>query len=104
YVPLNPELPEERLAQLLGIIQPVALIVDDAGRSALSARVREACSGPILNSLAELPAFDPEDRPREMGAEDVGYMIFTSGSTGVPKGVLVPNRAVHHLVNMLQEV
>lgn len=31
-------------------------------------------------------------------------MIFTSGSTGVPKGVLVPNRTVHHLVNRLQEV
>jgi D-alanine--poly(phosphoribitol) ligase subunit 1 len=104
YVPLNPQLPEERLAQLVGIIQPVALIVDDAGRKALSARVREACAAPILNSIEELPDFDPLDRPREAGAEDVGYMIFTSGSTGVPKGVLVPNRAVHHLVNMLREV
>src|SRR5208283_2868276 len=103
-VPLNPKLPEERLAQLLGIIQPVAVIVDDTGRQALSARVRSAVSVPILNSLDELPAFEPDDRPRQMGAEDVGYMIFTSGSTGVPKGVLVPNRAVHHLVNMLQDL
>ena len=104
YVPLNPRLPEERLAQLLGIIQPVAVIVDDTGRQALSARVRNAVSAPILNSLDELPAFEPDDRPRQMAAEDVGYMIFTSGSTGIPKGVLVPNRAVHHLVNMLQDL
>ena len=104
YVPLNPQLPEERLAQLLGIIQPVAVVVDDAGRETLSARVREACAAPILSNLEELPPFDPGDRPCEVGAEDVGYMIFTSGSTGVPKGVLVPNRAVHHLVSALQEV
>ena len=31
-------------------------------------------------------------------------MIFTSGSTGVPKGVVVPTRAVFHLVNRLQEL
>jgi amino acid adenylation domain-containing protein len=104
YVPLNPQLPEERLVQLLGIIQPVALIVDDGGKQALSARVRQACSAPILNSLDELPVFDPEDRPREVGAEDAGYMIFTSGSTGIPKGVLVPNRAVDHLVSTLLRV
>ena len=104
YVPLNPELPEERLAQMLGIIQPLALIADAAGRQALSARLREAYSGPILKSLAEVPALDPGDRPLPVDAEGVGYMIFTSGSTGVPKGVLVPNRAVHHLVNMLQDI
>jgi D-alanine--poly(phosphoribitol) ligase subunit 1 len=104
YVPLNPQLPAERLAQLLGIIQPIALIVDDAGRAALSDRVRAACPAPILNSLEDLPPFDPADCPLHVGPEDVGYMIFTSGSTGVPKGVLVPNRAVYHLVHMLQEV
>ena len=31
-------------------------------------------------------------------------MIFTSGSTGVPKGVLVPARAMPHLVNRMQEL
>jgi acyl-coenzyme A synthetase/AMP-(fatty) acid ligase len=31
-------------------------------------------------------------------------MIFTSGSTGVPKGVLVPVRAVAHLVSSLQSI
>src|SRR5580692_1943581 len=31
-------------------------------------------------------------------------MIFTSGSTGVPKGVVVPLRAIHALVAGMQEV
>jgi D-alanine--poly(phosphoribitol) ligase subunit 1 len=104
YVPLNPQLPAERLAQLLRIVQPVALVVDEAGRKALSGAPRDACPSRILSGFDELPVYDPEDRPQPAGAEDTGYMIFTSGSTGVPKGVLVPNRAVHHLVNMLQEV
>lgn len=30
----------------------------------------------------------------EVGPEDVAYMIYTSGSTGVPKGVMIPQRAI----------
>jgi amino acid adenylation domain-containing protein len=104
YVPLNPQLPEERLAQLLRIIQPVAVVVDEAGRKALTGRALEACPARILGGFDELPLHDPQDRPVAVDAEHTGYMIFTSGSTGVPKGVLVPVRAVHHLVNMLQEL
>ena len=104
YVPLNPQLPQERLAQLLRIIQPVALVVDEAGRKALTGCALEASPARILHRFDELPPHEPEDTPRQVGAEDTGYMIFTSGSTGVPKGVLVPARAVSHLVNMLQEL
>ena len=104
YVPLNPQLPEQRLAQLLRIIQPVALVVDEAGRKALSGCALEACPPRILSGFHELPPCDPQDRPRAVDAEHTAYMIFTSGSTGVPKGVLVPTRAVCHLVKMLQEL
>jgi len=104
YVPLNPQLPEDRLIQLLRIIKPVAVVVDESGRKALSRRVHEACPSRILDSFAELPAPDPQDRPCAVEAEDTGYMIFTSGGTGVPKGVLVPARALFHLVKMLQEL
>src|SRR5579859_4999102 len=104
YVPLNPELPEEQLARLLHIVEPVAVIVDDAGRKALSARVREASNARVLTGFHQLPAFDPHDQPRTMQAEDLAYMIFTSGSTGVPKGVMVPARAVFHLITSLQQI
>lgn len=104
YVPLNPKLPEERLAQLIDIIQPVGLVVDASGMKALTGRARSVAPARVLTSFDELPPRVPGDQPREVGAEDTAYMIFTSGSTGVPKGVIVPNRAVAHLVEILQEI
>jgi amino acid adenylation domain-containing protein len=104
YVPLNPKLPEDRLATLLQIIRPVALITDEGGRKALTGRALEAAPAMVLTSFDELPAFDPQDRPRQMEAEDRAYMIFTSGSTGVPKGVVMPLRGIHALVAGMQEV
>jgi len=104
YVPLNPKLPEDRLAKLLEIIQPVALVTDEGGRKALTGQARAAAPARILTSFDDLPAHDPHDRPRQMEAEDAAYMIFTSGSTGVPKGVVMPLRGIHALVTGLQTV
>lgn len=104
YVPLDPHLPIERLGQLLRTIQPVALVADEAGQKTLSSLPSKGRAFPVLTSLKDLPAYDPEKRPRLMQPEGVAYMIFTSGSTGTPKGVIVPVRAVHHLVTRMQEI
>jgi D-alanine--poly(phosphoribitol) ligase subunit 1 len=104
YVPINPKLPAERLAQLLRIIQPVALVVDQQGRDALTDVAFDAAPPRVLSRLADLPPHEPGVRPRFMDAEDTAYVIFTSGSTGVPKGVVIPLRAVDHLVNTMQSI
>ena len=66
--------------------------------------MRQAVAGRILTRFDDLPAHDPGDRPQEMDSEETAYMIFTSGSTGVPKGVLVPVRAVANLLSSLQSI
>lgn len=95
YVPLDPEYPPARLA----------LIVADAG---CRLAVADETAGPVLRDLGldvldveqtlhleadEPPAIAP---PVDAGSQPV-YLMYTSGSTGVPKGVLVPARAVIRL-------
>ncbi|MCM5553309.1 non-ribosomal peptide synthetase [Pleomorphomonas sp. NRK KF1] len=95
YVPLDPEHPPARLA----------LITTDAG---CRLAVVDATSGPVLHELGigvldveetrHLDADEPPDiaRPADAGSQPV-YLMYTSGSTGLPKGVLVPARAVIRL-------
>jgi amino acid adenylation domain-containing protein len=90
YVPLDPALPDERLAAILAEARP-RLVVTTA---ALAGRLPDAevlllddpASGIAGESAA---ALTPLAAPA-----DLAYAIFTSGSTGRPKGVLVPHSAV----------
>ena len=93
YLPLDPQLPGQRLLDLLQLGQ-VPVLVASAG-----------CRELAINILAQL---DPSQRPQLLvwddvqmaghasdqpgiytGPNNLAYVIFTSGSTGTPKGVMV---------------
>ena len=78
YVPINPKLPEDRIATLLEIIQPVALVTDESGRKALTGRAFDAAPAMVLNSFDDLPAHDPQDRPRQMEVQEKQLTMWTS--------------------------
>ncbi|MEU4167249.1 amino acid adenylation domain-containing protein [Streptomyces sp. NPDC026665] len=73
YVPLDTELPAERVRHVLAVADPL-LLLDGT-----------------LPDVSEYPDSDPE---RTLSSDNVAYVIFTSGSTGGPKGVPVAHRSI----------
>ena len=116
YVPLSLKLPEARLAALLEALDLDALIVDGRGLSLLTPAVLAAAPKHILTSDDAAPAaVDADVRrfsslredgpavPAAITADHLGYIEFTSGTTGLPKGVMVPARAVNHYIAAMQD-
>jgi amino acid adenylation domain-containing protein len=98
YLPIDPELPRRRIADLL----------EDSGAALLvSIRALDGEAPPALlrllldadsDELREHPAAELEDR---VGPADLAYVIYTSGSTGRPKGVEVPHACVANLLGSM---
>ena len=93
YVPLDPEMPREKLRTIL----------DDAG-------IRVLLGAEVLRPLAEQLGFDgafftvadivetPADVP-DVEDDAPLYMVYTSGSTGKPKGVLKSHGAMRSFLS-----
>ncbi|WP_339134599.1 amino acid adenylation domain-containing protein [Streptomyces sp. f51] len=73
YVPLDTELPAERVRHILASADPLLLLED------------------TLPDVSAHPATNPE---RTLSPDNAAYVIFTSGSTGGPKGVPVAHRSI----------
>ena len=92
YVPIDPALPAERIALLLGDTGAEVVLADcdPMEAAAWSAGVR------VLNEdtcVAATSAPDDVARP-----DDLAYVIYTSGSTGRPKGVMIDHRGAHNTI------
>jgi amino acid adenylation domain-containing protein len=94
YVPLDPELPSDRLAYMVSDAGLRQVLVDD-GAPELAAGVEAVDVDALWPALAGLPAGAP-GHPVDPGS--VVYVIYTSGSTGRPKGVVVEHATVSNYV------
>ncbi|MFG2753360.1 amino acid adenylation domain-containing protein [Streptomyces xanthophaeus] len=98
YVPLDPRLPDAR----------VAMIMEDTGARVLLTQEAHAGSAPVRRQLdagtrvltADTPVggYPRTDPGVQVGEDELMYVMFTSGSTGRPKGVGVTHRNVVELV------
>jgi amino acid adenylation domain-containing protein len=100
YLPLETHLPLARIRHIVGNAE-AGLVIASAATAAqltdLGVEVSLVTEGATGFVTAPRPFREPtERRPAE---EDGAYLIYTSGSTGVPKGVLVPHRALRNLVH-----
>jgi D-alanine--poly(phosphoribitol) ligase subunit 1 len=121
YIPINPQIPEDRLLRILKMSQMDALIADQAGLERLSQRVLEeapqriltdapvealaatlACTRTSVERLAALPSEGPE-KPVEVADDALVYILFTSGTTGTPKGVMIEAGSVAQFLLVAQD-
>ena len=97
YLPIDPELPEVRLAAILGDARPSAVLaapgsMETVNRILTSERGKAA--EPMLFSFdlktgIQQSGTGVEGLPLPLLPPGATYVIFTSGSTGRPKGVIV---------------
>ena len=76
YLPVDPDLPADRVEFLLRDANPVL----------------------VLDSIGDLTAFPSDDPDVVIDPSSAAYVIYTSGSTGQPKGVAVEHRNLTNLV------
>ncbi|MFC4460320.1 amino acid adenylation domain-containing protein [Pseudonocardia nematodicida] len=97
YLPVDPGLPDGRVAAIVTDGRPRLVVTDTAGAGRAGPDVLLLDDAEVVAEL-ERGRTDPPATSRAAAADDPVYVIFTSGTTGRPKGVEVPNRA---LVNRL---
>lgn len=98
YLPLDPDYPVARLAEMISDARPLALLT-------------VATTNEILLDSAEnihCLRIDCEEATTDLphvtaGPDDPAYVMYTSGSSGRPKGVVVSHRAIANRLEWMQE-
>ncbi|HEX2674855.1 MAG TPA: amino acid adenylation domain-containing protein, partial [Polyangiaceae bacterium] len=99
YLPLDPDVPAERLAfQITDAGAPVVIATEALGWVPNAVSILHP--GPFESADEASPANEPVNTPF---AGQAAYVIYTSGSTGRPKGVVVQHAALAAYVQSLAE-
>jgi amino acid adenylation domain-containing protein len=98
YVPLDPALPPERIADMLADSGAALVVAHSALRDRLAGAATPRLELDRESWRESAPVVAPDIAP-----DDEAYVIYTSGSTGRPKGVAVPHRALANFLRAMHE-
>jgi len=101
YLPIDPDTPTDRIAEILLQSKAVALICINDQKKRLSALHPHVIIIDQPDNLQNHLNTDPEKL--NPNAHDLAYVIFTSGSTGRPKGVMLEHETLSLRLRWLQE-
>ncbi|WP_084530632.1 non-ribosomal peptide synthetase [Nocardia miyunensis] len=102
YLPIDPDHPAERNADILEQARPLCVLTAGADSVELpQAQARLDIRATDLSAISGAPITDA-DRHTRLRPEHLAYVIFTSGSTGRPKGVGVSHAAIVNRLRWMQ--
>jgi amino acid adenylation domain-containing protein len=97
YLPLDPSLPQERLALMLEDSKVHTLLTHERLLSSLpETEAQIICLDVEADSIEQASVNNP---PITVSPDNSAYIIYTSGSTGRPKGVVLPHRTLTGLIS-----
>lgn len=106
YVPMDPELPSDRLGYMLGDTQANLILTQEQLRGVVSAFVHTQVRPIYLDNIDAEIADQPHSNIRLKATdqrEQLFNVIYTSGSTGNPKGVMIHHDGIINRVLWMQE-
>lgn len=99
YVPLDVKSPIERVRVVLNSLKPVVILTNSNYFTLLSDNISDKNIEIInINEITDYEDCDYIERVNKIIDTDPIYCIYTSGSTGIPKGVVLPHKAVDDFI------
>ena len=105
YIPLDPEIPADRVNFILEDSGAKLIITSDNILQRIGSELQSPSLFNIDNQLAETDGY-PDSKPvvPNRSITDLCYIIYTSGTTGKPKGVLLEHRNAVNYVHGAQSI
>jgi amino acid adenylation domain-containing protein/non-ribosomal peptide synthase protein (TIGR01720 family) len=101
YVPLDPEYPKERLAQMIEDSRIPVLLTQEALIDRLPPHQARIVA--VDRDATKIALESTEPFEGGAGPGNLAYVIYTSGSTGRPKGVQIAHAAVVNFLNSMRK-